>query len=312
MDETATPVTAPVDENAQFESIMDKLGGDDPAPEIPETSDETDAGDVTEVTPDEAVDEQADEVESEEETPDEPKEELDLTKTVKVRVNGEEVEVPLEEALKGYSRLEDYKAKTAQVAEERRVLQSDYAERLTKAADIFRSLDPVLSQASQIDWDALAQQDPAQYVQLKHAYDQRVNAITAVTQEAQRVADVARQETLAKEEEGLLSAMPQLADPEKAQGFLNDMQGYLAPMGVDIDDIAVNFGHEGVIIAHKAMLYDRQQEAKAKLPEKKVAPKPQVKPLTPKAAQSSQRSNTRKPGPGSSSQDVVDWVLARI
>ena len=67
------------------------------------------------VAADEADDEaeESEEVEGEEES--QPQ-----VRTFKVKVDGEEVEVPEDELLKGYSRTQDYTRKTQQLAEQRK------------------------------------------------------------------------------------------------------------------------------------------------------------------------------------------------
>jgi hypothetical protein len=61
-------------------------------------------------------------VETDEETAEEEPEESEdePEPTYKVKVNGEEVEVPLSELTKGYSREQDYTKKTMALAEERK------------------------------------------------------------------------------------------------------------------------------------------------------------------------------------------------
>jgi hypothetical protein len=76
--------------------------------------------------------------------------------TYKVKVGGEERDISLDEALKGYMRQEDYTRKTQEVAQQRETLS--YADQLAQAleTDPARALQ-VLSQAYSVDLSTLGQ-----------------------------------------------------------------------------------------------------------------------------------------------------------
>jgi hypothetical protein len=144
---------------------------------------EDDGQPETDPNPEESATDPTDEAEDPEEaTQDEPQEDPAQADDpiYKVKVNGEEVEVPLTELLNGYSRTEDYKAKTMALADERRQIEAQkatveqdvklqYANELKQTVEMFEALDPVLSEARQIDWDRLKAEDPATFVQYSDA-----------------------------------------------------------------------------------------------------------------------------------------------
>ena len=311
----ATPETAPASEEASVEAVMSILNAN---PAKADASDNEDAGDAAQPAPDESEDAQPDEAEESEtdETEDDEtkdaKPTLDPATPVKVKVNGEEVEVALEEALKGYSRLEDYKAKTAKLAETERSVKTEYADRLNQAVELFNNLDPVLSQANNIDWNKLAAQDPAQFVALRQAYDQRVQTINMASQEIAKARGEADKQTIQRENEALLKAMPQLADPNEATKFTSEITKYLGNFGFTETDVASVMDHRSFVVAQKAMLYDQMMAKQADIPNKRVAPKPGVKPLGSQASSERPRATLKKPAANASTDERAAWVLGRL
>ena len=294
--ETATPETGPVNDDLDLDAIVadieaqadaaetaDEAGTDKPAADDPE------AGDAVKAPALEGEDApaKAKEPEGEEATP---------PATVKVKVNGEEREVSLDEALKGYSRTEDYKAKTEKLAEDRRTIETGYAEQLKTVASRFAQFDPVLAEAPAIDWAKLAQEDPAAYVAKTAALQQRQQYLATVTAEVNRVETEQRQATMQREYQALVSAMPQLADPEAAAKFDTDLRTGLKS-GYGLDDATINSvaDHRFYLLAADALKYRESEAAKAKatatLPTRKVTPVPTVKAVKPGAE--AQRSTPR-------------------
>jgi hypothetical protein len=312
MSEAVTPETAAVDAPVSMESIIDEIASGNPgeSDELSSVVEELEGGQAEEAAePEEDATEAVEE--SEETAKEETQEQEDKPEpTYKVKVNGEEVEVPLSELTKGYSREQDYTKKTMALAEERTKLQSQFASELKQATDLFEALDPILSEARNIDWQALAQSDPATYVQLKEAVDQRRAAVEqarakiAEASQGSPEADAAAQAEVAqKETEALIKAMPELADPEKLKGFATEAVNYLRGSGFEDGEIADLIDHRALTIIDKARRYDAIEKAKAELPAKKVVPKSKVKPMKSDASDSS-RPAKRIPANASREQRI--------
>ena len=207
---------------------------------------------------------------------------LDMAAPVKVKVNGEEIEVPLEEALKGYSRLEDYKAKTAELAEQGRALHGELAERLQTALETFVQADPVLAEAAKIDWVALSEEDPAHAVKLQAQIQQRQSIIAATQAKINEARAVEAQATAEREYRLLVKADPSLADADTYDKRIGSLRDYLTSKhGFSPAELDAINSHKYVLIAEKAAAYDRLMSAKKELPAKTVPPpKPQAKSLT--------------------------------
>ena len=305
--EAATPETAPVEAPSSEDALQAFLNEDDTPQEA-----NSELGDAEQAP---ATDEDAQEAEAE--TEEGPPEEQPV---YKVKVRGEEVEVPLDELLKGYSRTEDYKAKTAEVAEQRRNIEvqvaTEYADKLEQATALFVQMDPVLQYAQTVDWTALAQTDPAQYVSLKAQVDQRnavlANAsreIMAAREQQSAAMAAAEQQELAQEREALFTAIPELRDETKFQSFAQQTSKYLRDMGFSDEEITSTTSHRAFLIADKARQFDELMKAKETAPLKKAPIQPQ-KTLKPKAAEAPRAP--KKPGPGSSDDDRRAWVLSQL
>lgn len=304
--ETATPEAAPV-ESPSDNALAAFLAEDDtPTEATPESEGET----SQEEPATEGEAQEADDGVTEEQPPVEDP-------VYKVKVRGEELEVPLSELLNGYSRTEDYKAKTAEVAEQRRTLATEYADKLEQQVQLFTSLDPILQAAQNIDWNQLAAEDPTAYVQFKAQYDSRVQAL----QQAQQQIAAARQESEAKQAEelqnyyaqqrdALLQARPELSDQSKLQSFAVGVADYLKGLGFSPDEITATNDHRALLVADKARMWDELQKAKSTAETKKVPPKT-APTLKPKAAEQSPRA-PKRPGPNASDAEKQAWVLAQL
>jgi len=125
---------------------------------------------------DEPIDEYEDDVQDEEE---ETQEEVEAAPDLyKVIIDGEEVEVSLDELQKGYSRQSDYTRKTQQLAQQRKeaeALQQDYAQRVQQLNQFAQQIqqqpdipEPAWTADPQA-WERLRHEDPVQFVLEKDA-----------------------------------------------------------------------------------------------------------------------------------------------
>ena len=101
-----------------------------------------------------------------------------LGQTFRVKVDGEEVEVPLDELLKGYSRTADYTRKTQAIAEARKQAEAEAAmarEERQRYAQTLEALDATLRQLQppEIDWDRLYQENPVEWVRQREVMRSR-------------------------------------------------------------------------------------------------------------------------------------------
>lgn len=233
------------------------------------------------------------EVEAEQEEEVDPSEQEEEPQTFTVKIDGKEVQVPLSELLNGYQRQSDYTKKTMEAAEQRKAADAEtqkaQQERQQYAGELQRmavQLEGVLEQQSQIDWQALIDSDPVEYLKQQQLFQQRQALYQQNTQERQKLAQQfqneqaqAHQSYLAQQQEDLLAKLPDWKDDAKAAAEKTAISKFLQEQGFGDEDISSIADHRHVIIARKAMLYD-QVMANAKLQAKKVQGAPQrvVKP----------------------------------
>lgn len=349
MTDTATPETGPVDAPASIESVTAELVagvGESPADNLEEVTQELvneaegTTGDSVEEpgTEDDATD-TAEEGQTEEDTPTQEEadafakliaEKPDLM--VKIKVNGETIEVPLSELPNGYSRTEDYKAKTAAVAEERRAVEAErstldttlkaqYANQLEEATNLFAQYDPVLSEARTINWEALKAQDPAAYVAAQDAVQERLTAIQQMNQHIEKLRGETqqrqqqqlqeeRQQRFDRAADEIVKLRPELADEAKFKAFAGDTVETLKGYDFTSEEIVDVLDHRVLRLADDAAKWRRHEAAQRSLPEKKVVPKSAVKPLTSDGSGSSQ---PRARFPGSATREAKgDWIARQI
>jgi hypothetical protein len=126
---------------------------------------------------DEPIDEYDEDVQDTQE--EEEQEEVEVAPDLyKVIIDGEEVEVSLDELQKGYSRQSDYTRKTQQLAQQRKeaeALQQDYAQRVQQLNQFAQNLQqqPDIPEpqwtADPQAWERLRHEDPVQFVLEKDA-----------------------------------------------------------------------------------------------------------------------------------------------
>ncbi len=227
-----------------------------------------------EISEDVETDEEVDEEESEDEDPTEDDEEPVFT----VKVRGEEQQVKLQELRDGYSRTEDYKAKTAEVAEMRRALEAEKqkaAQTMDMVIRTAQEIDPILAEANQTDWNSLAQEDPFAYVEKKAAYDARVQQLNTMVQERDTLIQKQTQERLQKEEEALLAARPEWAEPETGQREMAALrENLVSKYGFGSEEVQIFTDHRLALVADDARKYHELLAKQEQVKAKKVMPKP--------------------------------------
>jgi hypothetical protein len=336
MQDTATPETGPVDAPASAESIAAELlngGGEAPADDLENVTQElVETAEGTGDSADEAEPEAEESTEPAEDEAENPEEGNPEEQTYTVTVNGEERTVPLSELLNGYSRTEDYKAKTAAVADERREVEAlrstaeaqakaEYANQLEEATNLFAQFDPVLSEARNINWEALKKQDPAAYVQAQDAVNERISAIQQMNAQVERLRSETQQrqqaelqreraERFDKAADEIVKLRPELADEATFRTFAGETVEFLKGVGFTGEEIVDALDHRVLTLADKARRWDAHEAARKSLPERKVVPKSAVKPLTSDGSGSSQ---PRRRFPGNATREAKgDWIAQQI
>lgn len=264
-----------------------------------------------------------DDEESEEQVETEEEEaEADL---VEIDVDGQTYKVP--EALKDKIMLQaDYTRKTQEVAEQRKQVEVAQAQ-LQQAAELQKqslaeyaqlmALDTSLQQYNQIDWNALYESDPAEFVRLKEArrdlIDQRgglANQITAKQQEQYQQQTQARMKLIEDGKSVLAREIPNWSS-EYAKTLTNYA---VEKFGFTVEEMSDIIDPRAVKVIHTAYQRDKQVTNKP-ITDKRVANLPKVsKPggISKQSLANTQEQDARKALKKTGSVDAAQAVfLAR-
>lgn len=208
---------------------------------------------------------------SQEET-DEANEE-ESAQTYTVRVDGEEVEVSIDELLSGYSRTQDYTRKTMALADQRKGLETELEQIRHERAQLTQVLEQidVQDQEQEPNWDLLYQQDPQQWLIQREVWRERQERKRALVEEKQRLlqaqeADKQRvvSQFVEQERGRLAEALPQWRDEKVAKAEKAKVADYAKKIGFTDQEIAQFYDHRAVSTLYKAMKFDELQGGKPK------------------------------------------------
>ncbi len=252
-------------------------------PEQPEGQAEAQAEEVTEEY-------EAQAEESEDEPSEEVQEEVQEPQRFRVKVDNEELEVDLDELIKGYSRTSDYTKKTQNLAEQRKAVESERTkiEEAAKLRDTYAQrlqvIEQMLTQPTE-DLTALKDSDPVGYAIKVAENMEREKQLAAVRAEresvqAKQVAE--NQERLkahiAQEAERLRSAIPDFGDEVKGEVIRKEIKDYAKSVGWTDQELSQVYDHRAVLTLYRAMQFEKLQKSKPAV-QKRVAEAP--KSLTP-------------------------------
>jgi hypothetical protein len=252
-----------------------------------------------------------------------------------VRVNGEDVDVTLEEALKGYQREADYTRKTQQLAEQRKQLeqeQSEFQAVQAQTAQLRDAYGQTLQQLQQQiqdglqqepDWDAAYEQlDAKEYTRLVQDWNARKDSLQKVQIEQARVAKEQAKESeammrthLAQQSELMLEKLPQWRDEKVRLTERDQLITYAKSLGYTDDEIANAADHRAIVALYHSWQLSKLNAAKPEA-KKRVRKAPKMaKAGVPRsknevAARRRQKLADRHASEGSIAS-AVDLLLAR-
>jgi hypothetical protein len=210
------------------------------------------------------------------------------TPTYRVKVGKDELDVPLDELLKGYSRTADYTRKTQEIAETRKAVEADRAkiEEAAKLRDTYAQrlsvIEQMLNQDSGEDLATLKETDPIGYAVRVAEQSEREKQLAAVRAEQQRLAQQQQAEHgerlkahLAAESQKLSEAIPEFADPVKGTAVKADIRKYAQGLGFSDQELAQAYDSRAITALYKAMQYDKLVSNKGEAT-KKVSQAPRM------------------------------------
>ncbi len=290
-DSAATPETGPAGSDAIEAAVQSMLAESGPDTDAGADARQPTSGAQTENPDAGEQSQEADPDPQPEEPPAEPPK-------YRVKVRGQEVEVPLPELLNGYSRTEDYKAKTAELAEQRRALESKQAEITARASQLdtllaSASFDPVLDEGQRTDWTKLAQEDPAGYVAKRAVFDQRVAYYQTVAQQRQAAMQEQWRATVEENHAKLAAEMPEWNDKTKRPEIERKVAEALSHYGFTREEMASVADYRVIKVALDAARYREAQQQRQALETKKAPPAPVQRVMRPGVSDGSRTQSER-------------------
>lgn len=197
----------------------------------------------------------------------------DGSQTYTVRVDGEEVEVTIDELLSGYSRTQDYTRKTMALADQRKSLETEIEQirqERTQLTQVLEQLD-VQDQEQEPNWEALYQQDPQQWAVQREMWRTKQERKRALVEEKQRLlqaqeADKQRviSQFVEQEQGKLTEVLPQWRDEKIAKAEKARVADYAKSIGFSDKEISQFYDHRAVTTLYKAMKFDELKGGKPK------------------------------------------------
>ena len=319
--QTEAPIT---DEKSAIEAVTDFLGADsqpdpEPQPAKANPEDQEAAPDETESQPETEVEPETSEEIELPETLEALAEALevnvdDLAKHLKVtrKVGGTPESITLADALRDHQLYADYQAKTSELAEQRRVVDAERSQHTQAWQQRFSQLDDLIgglhaqinTGPSDEDLDRiLLEEGPETFLKAKGQRDRFKTTLDQAMQKRQEELqryqhdNSQRQaEFRAKQQNMLLSRMPELASPEKLSAFETSVYSFMGDNGFDRAEVEQwllgPWDHRQMVILDKA-IKAWESEKKAPQVRKKLKNLPRVmQPGTPttKSEQANEKS----------------------
>ena len=316
---------------SRLETMLgDSIESDVKPPELQEEEEQTpleaEAEATEEVESEEATEEPDEEVEEEEQSQDE------VPAILKLKVNGEDVEKPLDEVVALAQQGLDYTQKTQQVAEQRKELEA-YAESIKAQEQAFQeqmqlnnvliedvakitSLDQQLNQYANVNWNQLSDNDFVEaqklfftYNQLQQERSQLVSQFEAKKQQVVQKQSQLMAEKIAKGKEVLAKEIPNWS-PETNQALLSTGKDY----GFSDAELNSIVDPRHVKVLHDAMQWRKLQQnsvVKKKVSNAKPVVKPGSKDTKAEANSNHRqlRESLRKTGKSDAAQKLIENML---
>jgi hypothetical protein len=214
----------------------------------------------------------------------------------RVKVNGQELEVSLNELKSGYSRDSDYRQKTHSLSlerknleEEKGVLRQTYDTKLRELDELMQSANSFISQGSEVDLNAMYEEDPQAAAKLDFQMRQQREHLASLRQKSEVVKQQQYNQFLNQQKQLAEQAIPELSNPQKASDLKVKMRNTLSDYGFNDQEIGSLSDHRFLKVLKDAMDYRNLKDAKP-IVQKKVVNAPKVVKSGTASSESSKRS----------------------
>ena len=240
------------------------------------------------------------EVETEEEEPEEAEQEPD--KYYRVKLDGQDYEVTLDEALAGYQRQQDYTKKTQAIAEDKKQALAEQEAAKNERLQYQQRLEQVLqhqqsSQPQEPDWDNLYEADPLEWMKQKENFRSQKERNLELQQEQFRMRQQQEYEQqeqmkthLSQQHQALIDAVPEWQDQQVMQQEKAQIRDYAVnTLGYSAEEISQVYDARAVqALRHGMIASGLKNRGKVKL----KSASPAIRALTPGSAPEQPRKQT--------------------
>jgi len=163
-----------------------------------------------------------------------------------VIINGEKIDVDLDELKAGYQKDADYRRKTEEIAIEKRELKSaedrlknQYSTKIDNLNSLVATLNAEINNdMNSKELDALWDEDPTEAARVDRKIQKRKQTIQQAQQKLRDHQNSQFQEILREEQKKLHLKHPELADPIKGTSVKSNIMNYLSSKGFSNEDVA--------------------------------------------------------------------------
>ncbi len=200
----------------------------------------------------------------------------------RVKVDGEELEVSLDELQKGYMMGKDYTRKTMNLAEQRKAVETKVAEIDANLNDAKELLGLELEWFESAEAKELRQYDPDEYLKRFERIKGRAEKFEKLKAKREGEKAELQRQQLAKEQELLRQKVPDWMDEATVQREYPKLVESMKQIGFDDAELQGISDHRLMVLARKAMMYDQIMSQDISGKKVKAAPK-SATPGTPKS-----------------------------
>ena len=197
-----------------------------------------------------------------------------------VIVNGERIDVDLEELKAGYQKDADYRRKTEEIAIQKRELKSEedrlknqYSTKMEDLNSLVVTLNAEINNdMNSKDLDRLWDEDPTEAARVDRKIQKRKQTINDAQQKLREHQQAQFQEILREEQRKLHIKHPEIADPIKGATVKSNIINYLNSKGFSNEDVNRIYDSRMFDVIMDGMNFKKAESVKPGLVSKKVKP----------------------------------------
>ena len=200
-----------------------------------------------------------------EETEEVTEQESSEDKYYPIKLDGEDMEITLDEALQGYQRQSDYTKKTQVLANERKQVEAE-KEALSRQREQYKqNVDRLVQeqqsqQPDETDWDKLYEEDPLQWMKQKEDVRSKKEKMFELQQEQFRLQQqqsqeqqAQMQEYLTQQQKALVDTIPEWKDPEVMAKEKSEIRNYAKSIGYSDQELSQIYDSRAVFALRAGM-----------------------------------------------------------